>query len=210
MPELEHETENRILEAAHAVFVRRGTAGARMQEIASEAGVNQALLHYYYRSKSRLAEAVFLRAARALLPPVMATLASDSPIDEKVRRVVEIEFEILSHTPNLPAYVLSEINHQPGRAAQLARAIVGPDVDALIPGMFATLTGQIEEQVAAGTMRPIGADQFVVNLVALCLFPFAAKPLLNFLLETSGGGFDEFISRRKEELPTFFLNALRP
>ena len=57
------DTEQRILDAAHAVFVRRGTAGARMQEIAAEAGVNQALLHYYFRSKEQLSQAVFERAA---------------------------------------------------------------------------------------------------------------------------------------------------
>src|SRR5438309_4838702 len=81
-------TEQRILDAAHAVFVRRGTAGARMQEIASEAGVNPALLHYYFRSKARLAEAVFRRAALTLFPPVLAALTADIPIDEKVERLV--------------------------------------------------------------------------------------------------------------------------
>ena len=71
-------TEQRILDAAHAVFLRRGTAGARMQDIATEAGVNQALLHYYFRSKERLAEAVFRRAARQLLPAVIEVMASDA------------------------------------------------------------------------------------------------------------------------------------
>ena len=65
----EVDTEARILEAAHRVFVRRGVAAARTQEIADEAGVNKALLHYYYRSKEKLANAVFLQAARAMFPP---------------------------------------------------------------------------------------------------------------------------------------------
>src|SRR6185369_14703328 len=88
-------TEQRILDAAHAVFIRRGTAGARMQEIAEEAGVNKALLHYYFRSKDKLAEAVFVRAGRRLFPPVIAALMSDLPLEEKVRRVVEIEIDNL-------------------------------------------------------------------------------------------------------------------
>jgi len=58
----DRDTEQRILDAAHAVFVRRGSAGARMQEIAAEAGVNQALLHYYFRTKELLARAAFERA----------------------------------------------------------------------------------------------------------------------------------------------------
>src|SRR3954454_19195781 len=89
------DTEQRILEAAHAVFVRRGTAGARMQEIAAEAGANQALLHYYFRTKDRLAQAAFERAASQLLPAVIAVLASDLALDAKVTRVVEIELDHL-------------------------------------------------------------------------------------------------------------------
>ena len=88
-PTHDERTEQRILEAAHAVFVRRGTAGARMQEIAQEAAVNQALLHYYFRSKERLAEAVFRRAAGELLPRVIDVLGSDAAIEEKVARVVD-------------------------------------------------------------------------------------------------------------------------
>src|SRR5436190_20088600 len=80
-------TEQRILDAAHTVFVRSGTAGARTQEIAREAGVNSALLHYYFRSKERLAQAVFTRAASQLFPTVLRILASDAALKDKVEQV---------------------------------------------------------------------------------------------------------------------------
>src|SRR5215471_14076726 len=79
-------TEQRILDAAHAVFVRRGTAGARMQEIAREAGVNQALLHYYFRSKEQLAQAAFARAASQLMPAVIDVMAGGGELEDKVAR----------------------------------------------------------------------------------------------------------------------------
>src|SRR5690348_11057879 len=81
-PRRDGDTEQRILDAAHAVFVRRGTAGARMQEIASEAQVNQALLHYYFRSKEQLARAAFERAGSQLMPAVIRVVASDDPLEE--------------------------------------------------------------------------------------------------------------------------------
>ena len=74
------DTEKRILHAARTVFIRHGTSGARMQEIAEEAGVNQALLHYYFRSKERLSEAVFSEAATRMFPMVIQILGSDEPI----------------------------------------------------------------------------------------------------------------------------------
>ena len=204
------ETEDRILDAAHAVFLRRGTAGARMQEIADEAGVNKALLHYYFRSKDRLAEAVFQRAARALFPVIIKTMVSDAPIEEKVERVVQHELDILSKNPQLPGYLLSEMHHHPERIEQLVTSIIGAAPSAVAPPILARLGAQIQERVAAGTMRPIAPEQFLVNLVSLCIFPFAARPLLTVVLGMGPEGFDGLIERRKRELPGFFLNALRP
>src|SRR4030095_1411114 len=89
----DRDTEQRILDAAHAVFLRRGTAGARMQEIAKEADVNPALLHYYFRSKARLAEAVFQRAAMQLMPAVIGILGSDAELGGKGRQGVDVELE---------------------------------------------------------------------------------------------------------------------
>src|SRR2546427_3642231 len=76
-PERDRDTERRILDAAHAVFVRRGTAGARMQGIAAGADVKQALLHYYFRSKDRLGQAAVGRAAAQVIPTGIQVLASD-------------------------------------------------------------------------------------------------------------------------------------
>jgi AcrR family transcriptional regulator len=204
------ETEQRILDAAHAVFVRRGTEGARMQEIAEEAGVNKALLHYYFRSKARLAEAVFLRAGRRLFPSVIATLQSDLPLEVKVERVIAIEIENLAASPFLPGYVLCEINHHPERVGQLVGALAGQPVEGFGRGIVALLQGQIDARVATGAMRPIPAEQFIANLLSLCLFPFAAQPMFRAVMGWGPDGFDRFIEERKRGLAGFFLSALRP
>jgi TetR/AcrR family transcriptional regulator len=209
-PDADPETEARILDAAHAVFLRRGTAGARMQEIADEAGVNKALLHYYFRSKERLAEAVFMRAARRLLPPVLAVLASDASIEDKVRRVVDHELTVLSETPDLPGYVLSEMHHRPDRLEQVMASLAGAHPGAVLPRVLGTLARQIDEEVRAGRMRPVQPEQFLVNLISLCMYPFAARPMLTVLLGRGAEGFEAFIEERRRSLPDFFLGALRP
>jgi AcrR family transcriptional regulator len=202
--------EARILDAAHAVFVRRGTAGARMQEIAREAGVNSALLHYYFRSKERLAEAVFRRAAEDLLPAVIQVLASDRPLDEKVTAVVAIELDRLAKTPYLPGYILSELAHHPERVRHLVGAVTGMAPEELGQRVLRTLGRQIRAEARAGAMRAIAPEQFVVNLLSLCIFPFAARPMLAVVLGLDEAGFARFIARRRRELPAFFLKALRP
>lgn len=208
--EQDGDTQRRILEAAHEVFVRRGTAGARMQEIADEAGVNKALLHYYFRSKSGLADAVFQRVARGIFARVAEVAGSERALEEKVRHIVGIYLQQLSATPYAPAYVINELNQHPERALQfveLARQLSG----GLTPAMFIDrLQAQIDQQVRTGAIRPVSASQFLTNLVSLCVFPFAARPLLCAVLGLDERGFQDFVEERKTALPEFFLGALRP
>jgi TetR/AcrR family transcriptional regulator len=204
------DTEQRILDAAHVVFVRTGTAGARMQEIAREAGVNSALLHYYFRSKDRLAEAVFHRAAAQLMPAVVGVLVSDRSLPDKVRAIVEIELDRLTRTPYLPAYIISELAHHPERITQLVSALTGARPEALGRKLLRMVGEQITEAVRAGRMRPIAPEQFMVNLLSLCIFPFAARPMIGALMGLDDKAFARFIRERRDTLPDFFLNALRP
>jgi TetR/AcrR family transcriptional regulator len=203
-------TEQRILEAAARVFLRRGTAGARMQEIAAEAGVNHALLHYYYRTKDRLAESVFVRSASELMPALIGLMTSDAPLEEKVERAIALELGHLARNPLLPAYLISELNHHPERVQQLFTAMAGMEPARVGRTVLRVLRAQIDERVRQGTMRAITPEQFMVNLLSLCIFPFAARPLLSAVLGLDAKAFDRFIEQRREALPVFFLNGLRP
>jgi TetR/AcrR family transcriptional regulator len=206
----DRDTEQRILDAAHAVFLRRGTAGARMQEIAKEADVNSALLHYYFRSKARLAEAVFHRAAMQLMPAVIRILGSDAELEMKVEQVVDVELQQLQKTPYLPGYILSELTHHPERVRQLFSTVTGLTPTEMGGRVFKVLGAQINARVKARRMHPIAPEQFAVNLLALCVFPFAARPMVMALAGLDQAGFNQFIERRRKELAPFFLRALRP
>lgn len=205
------DTERRILDAARRVFTRRGSAGARMQEIAEEAGVNQALLHYYFRTKDQLALAVFREAAGRLFPGVMRIMASDAPLEARVEQVVHHYIDTLRANPFLPGYVLGELNFDPSRITALATGMAdaaGP------PGigraqMLGRLDAELARRVALGEFRPITADQFLVNLASLCVFPFAARPMVAAMFGFDGGTWDAFLDARRRELPGFILNALR-
>lgn len=203
-------TEQRILEAARAVFMRKGTAGARMQEIAAEAGVNQALLHYYFRSKERLSAAVFQQVAMRLFPAIAEILGGDMPLDEKIDRFVAIYLENLQRAPFLPAYLLSELHHHPERVEQVLASITGGAPGAMMRPLFRKLGTQIDERVRAGTMRPIDPEQFAANLISLCIFPFAARPMFRIMFEMDDARFAAFVDRRKTDIPAFVRSALRP
>jgi AcrR family transcriptional regulator len=204
------DTEQLILEAARTVFLRRGTAGARMQEIAAEAGVNQALLHYYFRSKERLSAAVFQQIASRIFPALALTLAADISLDEKIDGLIGVYLENLSRNPFVPGYLISELHHHPERVQQLLTVAIGADPQAVLPPLLKKLEKQIDERVRAGTMRRIQPHQLLINLISLCIFPFAARPMLSIMFGMDDPRFARFIDQRRKELPEFVRNALRP
>lgn len=210
-PVPDSDTERRILDAARRVFTRRGSAGARMQEIAEEAGVNQALLHYYFRTKDQLSLAVFREAAGRLFPGVMRIMASDAPLEARVEQVVHHYIDTLRANPFLPGYVLGELSFDPSRITALATGMVdaagSPGMSR--PQLLARLDAELARRAALGEFRPITADQFLVNLASLCVFPFAARPMVAAMFGFEGGTWDAFLDARRRELPGYILNALR-
>jgi AcrR family transcriptional regulator len=204
------DTEIRILNAARAVFIRRGTSGARMQEIAEEAGVNQALLHYYFRSKERLSEAVFSEVAGRMFPAIIQILGGNDSIENKVSDVVATYLDTMSRSPFLPGYLISELHHHPERVPHLIKGVAGIDVSTALKPVLEKLDSQINTEVKAGRMRRIPAQQFMANLMSLCVFPFAAQPMLRAAFGLDDDGFAKFIATRKKELPHFIMNALTP
>lgn len=204
------DTEGRILAAARRVFVRRGTAGARMAEIAEEAGVNQALLHYYFRTKEALGERVFLEAAGRLVQAMAPALAAADSLEGLVESFVHGYIDAVRQTPFLPGYVLAETHHDPARAEALIHRATGHVPAAVAGAAIQRLGALIDAKVSAGQMRPVTPRQFLVHVAALVVFPFVARPVLLAGLRLDDTAWERFLDERRAELPGFILNALRP
>jgi AcrR family transcriptional regulator len=199
------DTESRILDAADEIFVRRGIDGARMQEIADHAGVNKALLHYYFRSKAGLARAVWLRIAASFVPGILQMMASDLPLDDKIDRFVEAYHARLTRHPYLLAYVLSEAT----RHSDLVGDFYSAERRQAARRMIHKLRAQIDERATAKRVAPLSAEQFLVTLAGSCLFPFAARPMLTELLGLGAKAFDGFMDERRRNLPAFLKRAIQ-
>jgi TetR/AcrR family transcriptional regulator len=206
----DRDTEARILAAARTVFIRRGTSGARLQEIAAEAGVNQALLHYYFGSKDELAERVFIEAAQSLMPAFAPNPVPGMVLEDLITAFVQGYIDAVRQAPFIPFYVLSEATHHPERLETLMRAAIGTVPREIANRTFPVVERMIAERVAQGTMRPMNLQQLMVNVMALTVFPFVARPILSAALELDDEGFQRFLDQRREDLPRFILNALRP
>ena len=199
----DRETRERILDAAHAVFLKKGTAGSRTQEIADEAGVNKALVHYYFGTKAALADAIFDRSMGAIMPRIFGILADDErSLEQKVHDITREQIDFHSSRPYLAGYVVSELHAEPERVAAVFRKRGGPPLD--------VLRKQLREAAKSGRIRAISAEQFVVNLMGLLVFPFALRPALSILVGIEPSGWPAFMEERKRVVPEFILAGLRP
>jgi TetR/AcrR family transcriptional regulator len=197
MANIEKETDERIYEAARDVFHERGFDGARMQEIANRAGINKALLHYYYRSKDLLFEKVYQAAAKKLMPNIVLTLRSDAPLPSKVEQFVSGYIDTLRVNPYMPGFILHELNRNPDRLKNF------------LPKMVEQLIGpflkEIASEIASGRLPYKDERHFVVSMFSLCVFPFVARPMLQSVLGFDDQGFDQFLTERKTEIPKMLL-----
>jgi AcrR family transcriptional regulator len=201
MGEVEVNTEQKILKAAKKVFTLKGKGGARMQEIADEAGINKALLHYYYRSKDKLFEAIFIDAFFTMIPDVLDLLKADIPLFDKIEQFAEKYIDIFLENPFIPGFVMSELSQNPQRIVDLISN------SGINPQFF---IDQVLEEIQKGNIKPIKPQHLIVNLLSMCIFPFIATPILkNILFNQDSEKFTEFIEQRKKEVPEFIINSIK-
>lgn len=194
-------TEEKILDAARKVFVRDGMAGARMQDIADEAGMNKALLHYYFRNKEKLFETIFREITMGFMPRMNAIFESDMTLFEKIEAFCSEYITKIIENPFIPAFFFSELNKQPSEFLKKMWGDKKP-----IVGKMAF---QIQEEARLGNIKPIHPLQLVMSMMALCVFPFLAKPLFQYITSIPDAQFSELMNERKKEVPRFIIDALK-
>lgn len=194
-------TEKQILNAAKDIFQTKGMNGARMQEIADKAGINKAMLHYYYRSKQLLFEAVFKNAFSLLAPQLNAILNDDSSIEEKIKSFTHNYISFISKHPYLPNFVIQELNRNPNFIEKIQESSAFPTLD--------KFNAQVEKEVKAGILKPIEGKQLFVHIISLNIFPFVAKPLIKGFLELSDTDFKKMMEQRKREVSEFIINSIK-
>ncbi|WP_179319629.1 TetR/AcrR family transcriptional regulator [Winogradskyella helgolandensis] len=194
-------TEEQILDAAKNVFQSKGMDGARMQEIADKAGINKAMLHYYYRSKQLLFEAVFKNAFSLLAPQLNAVLNDNSSIEEKVKNFTFNYISFIVKHPYLPNFIIQELNRNPEFILKMKSNPGFPNLE--------KFSKQVNDEVENGTIKPISAEQLFMNIMALNIFPFVAKPLIMAFTNTDDKAYKQLIEDRKTEVSDFIINSIK-
>lgn len=196
MTEQEQTTEEKILEAASEVFTEKGFAGTRTRDIAEKAGINLALLNYYFRSKEKLFEQVMKVKMVLLFGQIVPILTNEKTnLEEKIDLVSNKYFEILSKNPNLPLFVLSEMQKK------------NSEVKSIIPVNKIFKNSVILKQIKERKPE-LNPSHFLINFLSMTIFPFITKPVFNTFDLMNETEFQQFVEERKRLVPIWIKTLL--
>lgn len=196
--------EQDIIDAAHKVFQKNGYKETTMREIASEANINMAMLHYYFRSKDNLFYMVFDDAFGLLYKKIDQIITNDKiDIFEKIRIIVSEYISFFETNPYLPLFIMGEVIRNPEKISQRIKCKINPKLT------FKLFSDQLQSEYIKGTIREITAYSLILNVLSLCVFPALARAVINGINDFETTYLESDIEARKMEVTDFIINSIR-
>ncbi len=193
-------TEQKIKNAARVVFHKKGFAAARTRDIAEEAGINLALLNYYFRSKEKLFNIVMLEAFQSFFSSISVVFSDEkTTLEEKIEKFAADYIDLLFQEPEIPLFIMSEIRNNPKELmynVNLKKAVFS-----------SVFFDQYNEAVRHGKIMDRHFLHFMMNFMGLIAFPFIAKPLLKEITGLNEVQYNDIIAERKALIP-LWMNAI--
>lgn len=166
--------EQKIIEAAKATFLKKGFKDTNMSDIAAEVGLTRPAMHYYFRTKERLFQAVFGDILMTFLPKVSGIITSDVPLEEKLGAVADAYLAILKENPQLPMFLMKEAMRDFDGFVQMA---LGININHAGNNVFSA----IESEMEAGKIRKVPIIEIFYTFYGLVAVPFLTMPIVSHI-----------------------------
>lgn len=197
--------EQTILEAAEKLFLDKGFAMTTTTEIARIAGCNQALVHYYFRTKEKLFNSIFENKAKLFLSQFMQISDDKISFVDKLKLNIEAHFNILKENPKLPFLIFNEFTTNPQRLKSIKSTM------AYVPNtILLKMQSELQAEINKGNIRPITVVDLIITIVSLNAFLFISKPIFDNIFDFSPEQFKAFIEHRKQENIHIIISSLKP
>ncbi len=198
-------TEQAILDAAEKLFLDKGFAMTTTTEIAKAVGCNQALVHYYFRTKEKLFTTIFENKAKLFISQFMKSSEENIPFMDKLQLKIEAHFDLMKANPKLPFLLFNELTTNPERANSIKDAL------SHIPkAIFTTLKEELQVEVDKGTIRQITVFDLAITIISLNVALFIARPIFEGVFDFTPQEYAEFLEHRKRENVRIILESLKP
>ncbi len=191
MVEIDKNTEQKILDAARKVFTQHGFAAARMDDIATEAGINRALLHYYFRSKQKLFDVIFEENLTRFYRSFIEILSAPLDLESKISNLISAEIDMLLENRDLPLFIISEASRNPEMMVEKMTHLP-------VKQFVMQFSHVIHEEINKGNIKPINPIHILMHIMSLCIFPFVGRPVFTAITGTTSEQFNLLMEDRKK------------
>jgi AcrR family transcriptional regulator len=198
----EAQTEKLIKEKAKILFFQKGLLNATTQEIADEAGVNRALIHYYFRSRELMLEILLEETLKEKKDRARSILTSTLPFREKIASYIDAVVDYGLKYPYLENFIISEAARRPDTIKSFCSKDKVTSSELIREGL--------ESEIKKGRMVEISAVHFMVNLAALCNYPLLAKSVLQTIHGMTDAVYRKFLIERKQIIFRTIFNEEMP
>lgn len=201
----EKNMELQILQAAEGLFLEQGFAKTTMGQIAKTAGCNQALVHYYYRTKDNLFDQIFERKVRFMLSNMMEINSDGIPFEQKLVRMIGMHFDFVMHNPRLMVFVFNEATTNADHLKVLIEKL------RLYPRqLLEQMEMEWQREIERGVFRPISFADLVLTIISLNVTPILMRPIFQNVLALTDEAYDAALqSRRQENIETILARLKR-
>ncbi len=186
--------ERRILKAAEELFLEHGYAKTTTGRIAKKAGCNQALVHYYYRTKEKLFELVFEDKIGFIAENILAIEGGEGTFEEKIARIVGAHFDFLVQNPLFVPFIVGELLDNPEHFVPVLDKI-----EHYPKGIFTKLEAELKKETTRGAIRQITTLDLVATVMSLNVMPFLALTAMRKLTALSDGAIETWLAARRQE-----------
>lgn len=197
--------EERILSAAEKLFIRNGYPATSTTEIAREAGCNQALVHYYFRTKEKLFNTVLEGKVKRAFTALFSVEAGSGNFEEKLTRMIETHYDIVRENSNMVLFLINGLVRDPELFGKLATGIKNVSSQAL-----EIFQQELAAEVESGRIRPIKVEQLVLNIISMNVFVFAIKTPFMKIWGMDDNDMERMLDQRRSETVKTILTSLRP
>ncbi len=200
--------EDQILEAAEELFIKNGFAGTSTTDIARKVGCNQALVHYYFRTKENLFEQIFLKKIEFSLSCAdKYRFTYNGDFKQLLEALITQYFSLLCENRRLPFFILSELFINDKRREFIRRHIIENEHRQAV---YYTFDKLVRNEVAQGRIRPIETLDLLLNIVSLTVSTFIVLPIYADWLQKSEEEQRAFVEHRKNTIIALILSDLAP
>lgn len=194
--------EHKIIEAAKATFLKKGYKDTNMADIAAEVGLTRPAMHYYFRTKERLFQAVFGDILMSFIPQIKVSLSADIPLELKISQIVETYMSVLEDSPTLPVFIVQEINRDIDNIISIA-------LDNNLVELGQSVVNVLNREMEEGRIRKMPLIELGYTFYGLMMVPFLARPAGQMIFGKDSYS-PEFLKEWKENVIRQMVYLLKP